>query len=421
MSRTIPVSVQIVVVGLNHRSAPLDVRERLAFVPDALGAALERLRSVVAEGFILSTCNRVEVYGLVGHAETGTDALRAFLLEGREQSANDGGDCVYAYSHDDAVRHLFRVAAGMDSMVLGESEIAGQLRRALDDAQEHEALGPTLTRLGAAAIHAGRQVRTRTAIGRNPLSLVSLAMRAAADHEVDAADSAVVVLGAGETAESVLRHLARDMPRDVAIASRSAEHATEVGRLYGARTVEWIDRARAVAAADLVVACTSASEPVLVADDFRERARPVLCVDLGVPRDVDPAARSVPGVSVIDVDELEALAAEHRARRRGEVSHAEGVLELEVEKFMEWRRARQVTPTIVELRAYADQIRDGELDRALARLNGLGPAEQQVVRAMAERIVGRMLHRPLSMLKGDAEGDNMARALRRLFQLDIPT
>jgi glutamyl-tRNA reductase len=415
--------VQIVVVGLNQNSAPLPVRERLAFVPGELPRALSGLRNYVTEGFIVSTCNRVEVYGVTGHADSGTQLLGRFLAEARGFPADELRPLLYSYGHEAAVAHLFRVASGMDSMVVGEGEVLSQVRAALDAAHAAGTLGPVLRRLGSAAVGAGKRVRARTAIGRNPLSIVTLALHAAAAHRRPVAGASIVVLGAGETAEIVLRHLRDASPRRVTIASRRHERAAALAAHYGVASVRMNDLAAALAEADIVVGCTSAPEFVIHADDITAARASgtgqLLCLDLGVPRDIDPGVRHLPGVTLVDIDELQAAANENRARRAREVEHAEVVVAAEVERFMEWWRSRQVVPTIAALRAYAAEIRDDEIEHAFARLGDLSPRDAFVVRALAQRIVGKLLHRPLTVLKADAEGANMAQVLRQLFQLEL--
>jgi glutamyl-tRNA reductase len=416
-------TVQIVAVGLNQNSAGLTVRERLAFVPGELPRALNELRNHVAEGFILSTCNRVEVYGVAGHGDSGAQLLGRFLAETRGFPADQLRPLVYAHSHEAAVAHLFRVASGMDSMVVGEGEVLSQVRAALDAAHAAGTLGPVMRRLGSAAVGTGKRVRARTAIGRSPVSLVTLALRAAASHGRPIAGASVLVLGAGETGEIVLRHLRDAGPRRVTVASRRPERAAVLATRYGVASRRLDDLGDALADADIVIGCTAAPSVVLGLEDFEAAratgARQVICLDLGVPRNVDQRVRGLSGVTLIDLDELRSAADENRARRARELEQAEALVAREVERFMDWWRSRQVVPTIAALRAYAAQIRDAEIAHALARLGDLSPRDAFVVRALAQRIVGKLLHRPLTVLKADAEGANMAQVLGQLFQLEL--
>ena len=415
--------MQIVVVGLNQNSAPVAVRERLAFVPGELPRALEALRNHVAEGFILSTCNRVEIYSVAGHADSGAQLLGHFLAETRGFPPDELRPLLYSHGHEAAVAHLFRVASGMDSMVVGEGEVLSQVRAALDAAYAAGTLGPVLRRLGSAAVGAGKRVRARTGIGRNPLSVVTLALQAAATRGRPVTGASVLVLGAGETAETVLRHLDGASPRRVTVVSRRHERAATLAARYGAASAPADRLPEVLADVDVIVGCTSAPEIVIHAGDVvaarRSGSRRLICLDLGVPRDIDPAVRDIDGVTLVDLDELQAAANENRARRVHEVDAAEVVVAGEVERFMEWWRSRQVVPTIAALRAYAAEVRDAEVAHALARLGDLPARDAFVVRALAQRIIGKLLHRPLTVLKADAEGANMAQVLRQLFQLEL--
>jgi glutamyl-tRNA reductase len=216
--------------------------------------------------------------------------------------------------------------------------------------------------------------------------------------------------------------LADETPRSVTVASRRYDRASALAERYGALATPWEELPAQLATADVVFGCTSAPEPVLRAGELAtaraDSARPLLCLDLGVPRDIDPDVRRLPGVRLVDMDELQAAAAENRTRRAQEVEHAEAVVAGEVERLMEWWRSRQVVPTIAALRAYAAEVRDAEVEHALARMGDVSPRDAFIVRALAQRIVGKLLHRPLTVLKADAEGANMAQVLRQLFQLE---
>lgn len=389
------------------------------FRPDELPGVLDRIKSVCEEGFLLSTCNRTEAYALVGHEQSGVERLRQFLSDERGIARDVFVENSYSRSRDEAVRHFFRVASGLDSMALGESEILGQIRLALDEARNAGAVGPLLGRLGAAGLRAGRDVRATTLLGRNRVSLVSLACGEAANREVSFDDARVAVLGAGQTAESVVRYLHSASSAKVVVTSRSIERARNLANLYGAECRPWDERSSLISECDVVFACTSAGEHILGPEELRANAlRKLLCVDLGVPRDIDPRVRELANVTLIDLAQLENVAAENRARRGSEVKEAEIVIDRSVDRFVEWWRSRQVVPTIMGMRALAESIRDDELERAMGRLGSLDPTQVQQIRSMAHRIVGKLLHRPLTMLRHDAEDGNMAQVLRYLFQLD---
>lgn len=412
--------MQIVVVGLNHRSAPIAIRERLAFQREELPAALARLLGSVDEGLILSTCNRVEVYGVAGHAETGIRTLETFLADGRGLSREELSAHSYSANHDEAVRHLFRVASGIDSMVRGEVEILSQLRAAIESARGAGALGQVLSRLGDSAIRAAREVRGRTAAGRERQSLVSLAIEAA-QKRCPLDQASILVLGAGETAEAVLERLVRlgVAPARVVVTSRNFERANTVARRHGAAAIRWEDRRAAFASAQVIVGCTSAPGAVVGPLDFPNgMSRELLCLDLGVPRDIDPALAGFPGVSLVDLDSLRAPADQLTEANGGpESTRAESIVGDEVRRFMAWWRSRDVVPMITALREHAETIAEGEIRHALASMPDADPKDEIAIRALVDRVTRKLLHRPFSALKNDSEGANMALVLQRLFGL----
>lgn len=356
----------------------------------------------------------------MGHAESGADRLRQFLSAERGIPLQELLACTYSHHFENAISHLFRVASGLDSMVLGETEILGQLKRALEDAGQQGALGPLLSRVGAAALRTGRDARTKTRIGHNRISLVSLAFEEAQRRGAwPTGKPTVAILGAGETGETVLRHLQGKAIRTIFLANRTDERSVALAAMYGAQPVFWNERHEVLTEADVVFTCTSAEEPVLTAEDFAGIVRkPILCIDLGIPRDIDAKVRENEFVTLIDLPGLEQIAAKNRRGRESESIDAQRIVDASTSRFMEWWRSRQVVPTIVALRALADTIRDEELERALSGFGPMDARQEQRFRAMGHRIIGRLLHQPLTMLRHDSENANMALVLRYLFQLD---
>ena len=412
---------QIVLVGINHTTAPVAVRERLAIAPAAVPAALARLQMTIGNGFVLSTCNRVEVYAIAGHAESGATVLSRFLAENSGMSVESILPHIYTHAHDGAVRHLFRVAAGLDSMVLGEDQILSQVKTALDEARSLDTIGPILHRLGSAALAVSKRVRTRTGIGRSPVSVVSVATRAACRELGDLRGKEALIVGAGRVAELTIRHLLRAGVARITIVNRSSQRAHELAARYGAVVRPWTELREAIASAELVAACTSSPTVVVHPDHMgtgRDATRVLLCLDLGVPRNLHPRISGLPGISVYDMDRLQAMAAENRAQRESALQGADEIVTEGVETFMEWWRARQVAPAIAQLRAHAEEIRDSEVERALARMTGVSPRNEVIIRGMASRIIGKLLHLPVTTLKSDPEGANMAQVVQQLFGLE---
>lgn len=413
--------MQIVVVGLNHVTSAVGLRERFAFSAHTLPAALSRLGKSVDEGFLLSTCNRTEAYAFAGHAESGVRQLTRFLAESGGVSPASVDGIVYAHAHDAAVQHLFRVAAGLDSMVIGEDQIVRQVKQALDAARSAGTLGSILDRLGSSALATGKRVRSATGIGRNRVSVVSIAVEAATEALGTLQGRDAVVVGAGRTGAVAAQHLVAAGSR-VTVVARHVARGRALAGTAGASSAGWNRLGKALAAADLVISCTSAQEIVIdestLGAVMRARGgRPLFCFDLAVPRDIDPAAAAMPGVVLHDMDALAHVAAASRAQRSTELDAAEAIVAQRVEQFMEWWRGREVVPAIAQLRCHAEEIRDAELERALARLPELTDRGRIVVRGLASRIVNKLLHQPVTTLKHDPEGANMAQMVQYLFGL----
>ena len=414
--------MQVVAVGVSHNSSSVSVRERLAVTAETLHDVLSRLRQHVAEALILSTCNRVELYAVCGHEATGADVLRQFLAAHGNVSLHDVREASYEFGHQAAVRQLFRVASGLDSMVLGESEILGQVRRALVAARQVGTLGPVLDRLGDAALACGKRVRSSAALGYGGESVASVGLGLAARVRGGLSGANVVVLGAGETAARTLAYLGAVGVARVTVLNRTNERGAKLAAAYGVEVRAWDELELALEEADVVVGCTASPTPVVRATTLaRSRstssARPVLCLDLGVPRDIDPDVSAIPGVTLVDVDCIESLADARRAERARDLVQAEAIVAQETERYMEWWRGRGVATTVARLHAHADAIREAEVARALARVPELTPQARTVVRELAMRVVAKLLHEPTLALKRDPEGANMAVVVERLFTL----
>jgi glutamyl-tRNA reductase len=417
--------VQVVAVGISHTTAPVGLRERLAVSADAVPGVLDELAQRVEEAFILSTCSRIEVYAVCGHESTGAELLRQFLSAQSGVEPHIIGDVSYACAHQSAVRHLLRVAAGLDSMILGEHEILGQVRRALGAARQAGTLGPVLDRLGDAALVCGKRVRSLTTLGSDRRSVASAALEIATRVRGGLDDADILVLGAGETAHRALSHLAALGNARITVMNRTHDRGATLAAAHGATARPWDELDHALGSADVVVGCTASRTPVLDAERLaRARAgttdRALLCLDLGAPRDIDPGVSAMPGVTLIDLDRIEQESAPRQTEHARELGHAESIVAHEVERYMEWWRGRGVASTVARLHARADAIRSAELERALARLPDLTPHARAVISDLATRIVGKLLHEPSVVLKRDAEGANMAVVVERLFALMEP-
>lgn len=415
--------MQIVVVGINQNTAPVAIRERLSFIPAHMPDALAQLHTQVAECFILSTCNRVEIYGVVGHAETGTAILRQFLAINRGVAVERIQPYLFSYAHQAAVEHLFHVAAGLDSMVVGEDQILMQVKDALEAAQAAGTLGTVLHRLGEAALATGKHVRTGTSISRNHLSIVSVGLHLAEAHLGALNERSTLVIGAGRMAELALKHLSNAGAQRVTVTNRTYEKGRDLAERFGVGAMPLQMLEDALIDSDLVVSCTSASNTIVEAELVRRvmqqrQDRPLLFLDLAVPRDVDPDTGAIEGVVLYDVDSLQTICDANRQQRMQEIAKAQHIIEDETGKYMDWWQGREVAPTIAQLRAHAEAIRDAELARVLARLPDLSPREQEIVQSLASGIVNKLLHRPVTMLKSSPEASNAAQVLQELFGLE---
>jgi glutamyl-tRNA reductase len=414
--------VQIVVVGTSHNTASVQLRERLAISPESLPDALRELRERADEVFALSTCNRVELYAVCGHEASGAELLREYLAIRAGLSLREVRAATYAYAHESAVRHGLRVAAGLDSMVVGENEILGQMRRALRAARFVGALGPVLDRLGDAALTCGKRTRTRTALGRTGHSVASVAVKLAARERNGLDGSRVLVLGAGETARSVIALLRATPNVRMTVMNRTYERAVELATANDLVAREWDRLGDELATADVVIGCTESPMPIVSAAELGSvrapNAPPLLCIDLGVPRDVDPAVAELPGVRLIDVDQIGNETAATASAEARSIARAEQLVAQEADRYMEWWRGRGVAPTIARLHAQAAAVRDAEVTRALGRLPDLTPQARLVLRDLATRLTSKLLHEPTVALKRDPEGVNMAIVVERLFALE---
>ncbi len=414
--------MQIVILGVNHESAPVEIRERLAIPEKELPDAVRELHALVAECYVLSTCNRTEVYAFCGHESTGADLLRRWMGARSGLTAAEILQYSYVHGHSSAVRHAFRVAAGLDSMIVGEDQILGQVRRALGTARTAGTLGPILDRLGSSALACGKRARNVTALNQCPASVVSVALDAASRELQALAGGRTVVIGSGRTASLALSHLMRSAPARVTVVNRSPERAAALALVHGVEAAPWQALPELLADAAMVVSCTAAPRPVLTAELLREARKAsfaprLVCVDLGVPRDVEAQARGVSGVLVVDLDSLGTDALEIRSQRQQQVEAAEELVLDELERFISWWRDRDVAPVIALLHERLQRIRSAELERAISRLPDLSPSDREVMRAMTVRMTSRLLHELTIALKRDPEGSNMAVMLDRMLRL----
>jgi glutamyl-tRNA reductase len=414
----------VLALGVSYRRAPVELLERLAFGEDDLPKAYRRLRDLesLSESVILSTCNRVEVYAEVALYHQGFQDLKRFLSEAREVPVGELAEPLYSHYEDHAAEHLFSVAAGLDSMVLGEPQILAQVRGAFRTAEAEAATGPELEAIFRRAIRAGRRARAETGIGASPAAFVEAGAVLAAEHLGPLQGRSLLVVGAGTMGELAALALRARGVGQVTVASRTPARAARLADRVGARHLPLEELTAAVAGADLVVSSTASTGVVLDRPMLQRAAgRPMFVLDLAVPRDVDPSAAHLPGIRVCDIDDLRAVVARSRGDTADDVAAAKEIVADETRRFVTARRARRLAPLIEALLDRGERIRDAEVRRLAARLAGLSGPQREAVDLLTERIVKRLLHEPVIRLKdlaGRGAADGAARTLAELFGLD---
>ena len=416
--------MSVLVLGVSHKTAPVGLLEQVAVPSERLPKALASLlhRDHVAEAVVLSTCNRVEVYAHVSRYHGGMADLRNFFCEWGGLAPEDFVDLAYDRYDEGAAAHLFAVTSGLDSMIVGERQVHLQVREAFKVAEAERTCGRILQALFRRALRVGRRTRMETGIAAGASSMVDAGLEAAAGVLGDLSRATVLLVGAGKIGGMGATRL-RDRAGRILVANRTAEKAHRLADRVGGEVLDLGRLADGLAAADLVVASTGSSTALVdsdtVAAAMRGRAdRPLVLLDLAVPRDVDPAAGAIPGVTVLDVDAVNRLT--ETPATGVEVAKARAVVEEETRRFVAWTRAVRVEPTIAALRAHAETVRASELDRLSARLGDLDERQLQALDALTRGIVNTLLHEPTVRLKALADvrgADLYAAALRELFDL----
>ena len=423
----------LVCLGLSHKTAPVEVRERHAFPSSKMAEALIALRGydAVREATLLSTCGRLEIYAELEDYEAGTQQLKRFLLNFRHQGvAYDMESYMYTLLGRQAIEHLFRVATGLDSMLIGEAEILGQVKDAYVQAQRAGSLGKSLHQLFREALSAGKAARTQTEIGRDSVSVATAAIEMAKSHVGDLCDKNVIVVGAGKMGATAARRLKLEGARLILL-NRSHDRAADVIAKLG------IGEARALPTlseslrdADVVITSTGASHFILNPGNVSEAMlarpdRPLFIVDIAVPRDVDPEVSRVPGVALVDVDGLSAIVDETLDSRRAAVPFVEEIIEEHTKRFLDWYQARAAVPVIASLTQKADAIREAELERLFSRCPDLTERERMLITGMSMTIISRLLHTAVTRIREKAASNHAeallhAKIVDELFDLGAP-
>jgi glutamyl-tRNA reductase len=420
--------VSLVVVGLNHRTAPVELLERMAVPPAGLRKALHSLAASehLTDVVLLSTCNRTEVYVRAERFHAAVEHVRDFLTDQSGLGPDDLAAHLYAYHDDAAVAHLFGVAAGIDSMIVGEGEVLGQVREAGLAAEREGAAGTGLARLFRHAVEAGKRSRTETGISRHAVSVSSAAVALATERIGSLSGRTVLVLGAGEVGEGMAIALAGAGAGDVVVVNRSRAKGRALAQRVGGRAIGFDEIPDELAGADVLLTSTSSTDVIVERGDIeavmeRRDGRALLVVDVAVPRDVDPGVAQVFGVTLLDIDDLRGFGEQSLERRRQEIGRVRQILAEEVERFRLEHSAREVAPLVARLRDRGEELRERELARFEGKLAGLDPAQRDAVEALTRGIVNKLLHEPTVRVKdtaGTDRGERNADALVELFDLD---
>ena len=421
--------MEIVLVGLNHRTAPVEVRERVSFTTEQARRAAEELRArgILEETLVLSTCNRSEVYGVPPEASHECAAgLSSFLSEFHSVRPDVLSGSLYHHYDREAVRHLFRVSAGLDSMLLGEAEILGQVREAYRFAHEHGATGPVLNRLFQGALEVGKRVRTETELGTRPMSVASAGVKLAERIFGKLNERSALVLGAGTISEQVVEQLRSRGIAHLVVMNRSQERAENLAQQFGGKVVGWGEWETALKGPDVVVASLSAEEPVLrremLARAMAARGnRALLLMDLGLPRNIEAAAADLYNVYVYNVDDLTDIVQQNRHARESEIPRAEAIVEEHLAKFLSWQASVELVGLVEALRSRLRSERGAFLSSRLETMNHLGAADLRRIETLMDDLLEKLLLEPAERLRGERELRRKIQnveALRDLFLRD---
>ncbi len=423
--------MHIVIVGLSHKTAPVEIREKLAFAPTAMERPLRQMLelSTITEGLIISTCNRVELCAVTKEPDAAIAELRRFLAEYHEVSPEEINENLFDYQGEEAIRHLFRVSSSLDSMVLGEPQILGQIKTAYGYAAEFKTAGLILNRFLHKAFSVAKRVRTETAIASNAVS-VSFAAVELARKIFDRLDNkGVMIIGAGEMCELAARHFVANGISKVLVTNRTFERAEKMAAEFNGKAVPFDSFVDHLAEVDIIMTSTGAPNFILGKRQMEEvlkrrKNRPMFLIDIAVPRDIDPKVNDISNTYLYDVDDLQGVVQANLKERQKEAGKAEAIVEQEIGQFHLWLGNLEVKPTVIALRRKLDEIRQQELEKTFGNLKDLTGKQRKSIEAMAGALINTILHKPTAILKNsqnDMSGEDYVDAIRTLFDLPAPS
>jgi glutamyl-tRNA reductase len=419
--------MELLVIGLNHKTAPIEIRECLAFPEEKMGKALSKVHSLpsVKENMIVSTCNRVEVYAATREAEKAIHDLKGFLSQYHDFSLKEFEKSLYTHVGEEAVRHIFRVASSLDSMVVGEPQILGQIKEAYDMAQQAKTSGLILHRLLHRAFHVAKRVRTETEIAISAVSVSSVAVKLAEKIFGTLEKKTVLLLGAGEMCELAARHLISAGVEKISVSNRTYEQAVALAQRFRGEAIPFEEMGQGLKKTDIVISATHSPHYLIEHDQIIKlmkdrKQRPIFFIDIADPRDIEPEVGEIENIYLYNIDDLQKVANENIKDREKESQRAEAIVQDEMVKFVNWYRSLDVTPTIVALRDKFEEIRKKELEKTLSLHPDLSDKEKRSLEALTSSIVKKILHTPITLLKQTHEetmADLYLDALHALFGL----
>ncbi len=420
--------MHIVIAGLSHKTAPVEIREKLTFPAETQDEALHALLSYknISEGVILSTCNRTEIYIVANNLEEGKKDTVRFLCDYHGFKSDELSPYLYFHDSVEAVHHLFRVVASLDSMVVGEAQILGQVKEAYEYAFDAGAANIIVNRLFRQAFSVGKKVRTETEIGESAVSISYAAVELAKKVFGELEGRTVMIVGAGEMSELTAKHLLANGVSSVLVTNRTFERAVELAERFNGHAVEFDNLFEAMTNADIIISSTGAPHYVISKEGvakaiYRRRNRPIFFIDIAVPRDIEPGVNDIYNAFLYDIDDLQSVVDANLAERAREAKKAESIVEKEVSEFIFWLSCLEVVPTISALKERADDIKEIELSKALSRLGTLNEKQKETIKALASGIVNKILHQPIVRIKECSDrkdGYVYVESLRHLFGLE---
>ena len=420
--------MEIVLIGLSHKTAPVEIREKFCIPREKAKEFLGQLAGVpgVREGMVLSTCNRMEILGVVEGVEDEASRIEDLLAGLAGMSANELNSYLYLRRGEEAVRHLFRVTSSLDSMVLGEPQILGQVKEAYSQALESKVSGLILNKLFHRSFFVAKRVRTETKIASQAVSVSFAAVELAKKILGNLDDKRAMLIGAGEMSELAARHLLNQGVREILVTNRTQQRALELAQAFQGKAVPFEDFLQQLKNVDIVLSSTGSTHYIIRKEQLTEvirarKNRPMFFIDIAVPRDVDPTINEIDNVYVYDIDDLQGLVESNKEERKKQVQQAEEIVAQGVEAFQGWLRSLEVVPTILALRSRMEEIRKGEVDKALSLFKNVSDDERKALDLLTNSIINKILHHPISLLKHQGSRDHgkiYVEMTRKIFRLD---